>query len=36
MKNYEKTKESSYLKYWNNVDHLCGWAMLQKFPVNKF
>ena len=35
MKDYDKTKESSYLKYWN-VNNLHGWAMSQKLPVNKF
>ena len=27
--------ESSYLEYWN-INNLYGWAMLQKFSVNKF
>ena len=27
--------ESSYLEYWN-INNLYGWAMLQKFTVNKF
>ena len=31
MKNYDKNKESSYIQ-----DNLCGWAMLQKHPVNNF
>ena len=35
MKDYDKNKESSYLKYWE-VNNLYGWAMLQKLPVNKF
>ena len=35
MKDYDKNKESSYLKYWD-VNNLCGWAMSQKLPVNKF
>ena len=34
MKNYDKNKKSSYLKYWNV--NLYGWAVLQKIPVNKF
>ena len=34
-KDYDKNKESSYLKYWDEND-LCGWAMSQKLPVNKF
>ena len=35
MKDYDKNKESSYLKYWD-VNNLYGWAMLQKLPVNNF
>ena len=35
MKDYDKNKESSYLKYWD-VNNLYGWPMSQKFPVNKF
>ena len=35
MKNYDKNKESSYLKYWD-VNNLYGWAVLQKLPANKF
>ena len=35
MKDYDKNKESSYLKYWN-VNSLYGWALSQKLPVNKF
>ena len=35
MKNYDKNKELSYLKYWD-VNNLYGWAMSQKLPVNKF
>ena len=35
MKDYDKTKESLYLQYWD-VNNLYGWAMSQKFPVNKF
>ena len=35
MKDYDKNKESSYLKCWD-VNNLYGWAMLQKLPVNNF
>ena len=35
MKNYDKTKESSYIQYLH-VNHLYGWAMSQKLPVNGF
>ena len=33
MKDYDKNKESSCLKYWD-VNNLYGWAMLQKIPIN--
>ena len=35
MKDYDKTKESSYLKYWN-INNLYGCKMSQKLPVNRF
>ena len=35
MKDYDKNKESSYLKYWDVTD-LYGWEMPQKLPVNSF
>ena len=35
MKDYDKNKDSSYLQYWD-VNHLYGWAMSQKLPVNNF
>ena len=35
MKDYDKYKESSYVKYWD-VSKLYGWAMSQKLPVDSF
>ena len=35
MKDYDKTKESSCLQYWD-VNNLYGWAMSRKLPVNNF
>ena len=35
MKNYDKNRESSYLKYWD-VNDFHGWAMSQKLTVNDF
>ena len=34
-KNYDKNRESSYLKYWD-VNNLYDWAMSQKLHVNDF
>ena len=35
MKDYDKNKEPSYLKYWD-VNSLYGQAKSQKLPVNNF
>ena len=35
MKDYNKNKESSYLKYWDK-NNLYDWAMSQKLQVNDF
>ena len=35
MKDYDKNKESSYLKYWG-VNNLYGWAMRQKLRAGCF
>ena len=35
MKDYDKNKKSSYLKYWD-VNNLYGWEMSQKLLVNDF
>ena len=35
MKNYDESKESSYIKYLA-ANNLYGWAMSQKLPVNDF
>ena len=35
MKDYDKNKESSYLKYWD-VNNSYGWATSQKLPINNF
>ena len=35
VKDYDKNRESSYLKYWD-VNNLYGWAKSQQLPVNNF
>ena len=35
FKDFDKSKESSYLKCWN-VNNLCGWEMLRRLPVDGF
>ena len=35
MKDYDKNKKSPCIEYWD-VNHLCGWEMLQKLPVSNF
>ena len=35
MKDYDKNKKSSYLKYWD-VNNLYGWEMSQMLLVNDF
>ena len=35
MKYYDKNKELSYLQCWD-VNHLYGWAVLEKLPLNDF
>ena len=35
MKDYDKTKESLYIQYWD-VNNLYDWAMSQKLTVNNF
>ena len=35
IKDYDKNKESSYLKYWD-INNLYRWAMWQKLAVNGF
>ena len=35
MKDFDKKKESLYLKYWA-VNNLFGWTMSQNFPLIDF
>ena len=35
MNNYNENEESSYIQHLD-ANHLCGWAMSQKLPVNNF
>ena len=35
MKDYDKNKEPSYLRYWD-VNNLYGWAMSEKLTIKKF
>ena len=35
MKNYDKNKESLYLKYWE-VKNLYVWVISQKLPLGSF
>ena len=35
MKDYDKIKESLYIKYWD-VNNLYDWAISEKLQVNKF
>ena len=35
MKDYDKNKKSSYLKYWD-ANNLYSWGMSWKLPVNNF
>ena len=36
MKDYDKNKESSYLKYWDVNNWTIFFAMWEKLPVNNF
>ena len=33
MKDHDRSKESSYIQYWD-VNNLYGWPVSQKLPVN--
>ena len=35
MKNYDRNKESSFLKYLD-ANNLCGWPVCKKLPVGDF
>ena len=35
MKDYDKSKESSYINYWD-INNLYGWVMSQKLPTFNF
>ena len=35
MKDFDKNKESSNLRYWD-VNNLYGWTMSEMFPVHDF
>ena len=36
MKVYDNNKESSYLKYWDDVNNLYNWVVLKNHPANNF
>ena len=35
MKDYDKSKESSYINYWD-INNLYAWVMFQKLPTFNF
>ena len=35
MKDYDKNKESSYIRYWD-TNNSYGWAMSEKLSINNF